>query len=147
MPAAFAPWTGQPGNKAKDIDDSRIVDLIDIAFVKARTGTEGDLSSVVNGLMVDVSQPSTRVKPSTMSELPVFTPKTLLYSYDRDEFLHPEAGLLLRGWPMEQVSADLKDCQELAGTGVSLPLATLVASALALNPYAPWWPQAHEPSH
>lgn len=138
MPADFKPWTSQPTHTG-GVLNPRVADVIDIAFVKARKTTGSDLSDLVTGLVLDVSQPSTRASAVSTGSMPSFKPSTLLYSYEAGAFIHPEVGMLLHGWPREHITVGVKDTQELAATGTSLPLATIVSSGLYLNPHGSWW--------
>ncbi len=66
---------------------------------------------------------------------------SVIYSFELDRILPPEAHLRLQGWPRDaQLEGVPKaSLREFAGEGFFLPAVSTALWAMVLTPHAPWW--------
>ena len=78
----------------------------------------------------------------TRGHIGTFTTGCQIYSYEKDCMLTGSAHLRLIGWPVTAMPLSLfndSTLRNFAGDSFSLPIATIVATAVSLNPYCDWW--------
>ena len=138
MPDAYRPWTSLPRSHSPVCE--RVRDVIDVAFTKARSASpSASIDELVAGLVVNVSSTATRAKACSIDQLPPFKADTLLYNYGTGDLHSPAMCMQIFGWPRDQIVGSARTVQELGEHAKSVPVCTLLAVGLLLNPHAPWW--------
>ena len=134
------PWAGNSTGRAAAATE-RVRNLLNVNWVRARRQHPAvPKEELMKDLMVDWSQCILRAMP-LYKEWPTLTTSTTLYHYGEDSVVPSKAHMQVLGWPLARLAPCFSehDIRDLAGDGISLPLATVLSAAFFLNPYSEWW--------
>ena len=136
-------WTSLPGFRAEGISlTKRVRDLIDVGAAKHLMRSCGTVAldaatmkQELEHVYADVSQGHCR-QPWTKTSFcratqkcltqasPCFTGSTIMYSYGKDRFVHPQEMARMMGWPEDvELSSSISQCKykQMIGNSVALP--------------------------
>lgn len=148
MPKTLSPWTSSQGGRRPCLtavpDTHRVKDVINVVWWKIKKAHQKkNLSD--DELAIDsfcnFSQDVLRL-PGARSALGTFTTGCHIYSYEKDTALTGAAHLQLIGWPSTAMpAARFNDTtlRNFAGDSFSLPIATIISTAMSLNPHLDIW--------
>ena len=143
MSAHSAPWTSLPGVLKGLPNCPRIRDVLDVAWASRRSALPlGGIDECKKDFWVNPSQAVQREPWGNAP--PLLCQCTMPYSFEMSTGLSGLDMLHLQGFPTSATVApthmfDDKMVRSLAGEGFFLPVATGIAYAYYLNPWAPWW--------
>ena len=95
---------------------------------------------LTKGAWANLSQSVLRLA-CNRGEVPTITQNSLIYSYEHNVTLSGAARMQLIGWTPEMVPQRVvsdHQCFSLAGDAFWAPLATIMQTACAIQPWAPW---------
>ena len=124
------PWTGAHAGRAAAATE-RVRDLINANWVRARRQHPAvPNEELMKDLTVDLSQCVSRAMP-LYKQWPTLTTSTTLYHYGDDSVISSKAHMKVLGWPLARLAPCFSehDLRDLAGDGISLPLATVLSAA------------------
>ena len=120
---------------------ARYHDVLDVCFWRLWSGSREPLPKFLRGVVFAFFLIVERAPLARSGVVPCFTQNAALYSFEHDAMLSGLSHMRSIGWPSECAPLGIisdGDCRSLAGDSFSVPLATVVQTALAMNPFAPW---------
>ena len=120
---------------------ARVRDCINVCWFKLRQKSQKSSKDLAASSFCNISQCVSRL-PCSETCSPCFTSSSVVYSYAHDTVI--TGACQLRGMghsraSMPMGSFDDGTCRNLAGDSFSVPIASLLTTACALNPFASWW--------
>jgi hypothetical protein len=142
LSSTFSAWTKAKSTKLRGLPNlERIRDCLDVCYGEqlqtlASGTTRGDL---VKNLWANASQGVQR-RPWSRDK-GTLTCGSLWYSFETDSTLDGTDFLRIHGHPALMSTGGIteRDLKDLGGEGFSVPIVTLIASAVYFLPWADWW--------
>ena len=142
MGASLMPWDSLARRQyAGCPQGARVRDCINVCWFKLRQKSQKSSKDLAAFSFCNISQCVSRL-PCSETCSPCFTSSSVVYSYAHDTVI--TGACQLRGMghsraSMPMGSFDDGTCRNLAGDSFSVPIASLLTTACALNPFASWW--------
>ena len=142
MAVQFNPWSQLHPRLHGVPQSARMRDVLNVGFWKLRLMQKHkENGELIHGAFCNLQQSVSRM-PVTVGQLPCFGTNSIIYSYQKDTVFTGASHHRAIGWPVHTMPSGIfsdHDLRNLAGESFSLPLCTLLQTAIFLNPHAVWF--------